>query len=133
MTYKMTIPGKLPGLNAYTEANRRNRFKGAKMKQEIEDYISWQIRMQLKGVVVEKPCVMRYKFFEADKRRDWDNVVSCAVKFTQDALVKSGVLKGDGQKWVTAWYPEYGISKEHPRIEVEIEEVDDGERTMGRA
>lgn len=126
MVYKFTIPGKLPGLNEYTEQNRRNRYKGAKLKSELEEFVMWQIKLQMNGVRITKPVVMRYTFVEPDRRRDWDNVVSVAVKVVQDALVRCGVLRGDSQKWVTAWYPEYGVSREFARIEVEIEEVGNG-------
>ena len=41
---KIVIPGTLPGLNEYTEANRKNRFAGAKMKKEIEQYLCAAIK-----------------------------------------------------------------------------------------
>lgn len=123
MIYKMIIPGKLPGLNEIVDENRRNMYKGARLKAETEEFIEWQIRLQLQGVRINGPVVMRYLFAEPDARRDWDNVVSGAVKVIQDALVKQGVLPNDGQKWVREWYPRYAIDKVDPRIEVEIEEV----------
>ena len=36
MTYRMTIKGRLDGLNDYTKANRTNQYKGAKAKAENE-------------------------------------------------------------------------------------------------
>ena len=41
----------------------------------------------------------------------------------QDALVKSGVLQGDGWKHIVGFSDEFYIDKENPRIEVEIREV----------
>lgn len=35
--YKFFIPGRLPGLNDYTAANRYNRYAGAKMKKDTEE------------------------------------------------------------------------------------------------
>ena len=32
MQYKLTIPGRLPGLNELIEAERANRYKGAQLK-----------------------------------------------------------------------------------------------------
>lgn len=36
MNYKFTIRGTLPGLNELIEAERRNRFIGAKLKKQYE-------------------------------------------------------------------------------------------------
>ena len=33
MQYKLTIPGRLPGLNELIEAERANRYKGAQLKK----------------------------------------------------------------------------------------------------
>ena len=123
MIYKFTIPGKLPSLNEYTGVNRKNRYAGAKLKAELMEFIAFHARAQLGGAEITRPVRMYYKFVEENKRRDWDNVVSVAVKVIQDTLVSCGVLRGDGQKWVTGFYPMYGVDKNCPRIEVVIEEV----------
>lgn len=36
MQYKLTIPGRLPGLNELIEAERSNRYKGAQLKKDAE-------------------------------------------------------------------------------------------------
>ena len=36
MQYKLTIPGRLPGLNELIEAERANRYKGAQLKKAAE-------------------------------------------------------------------------------------------------
>ena len=36
MQYKLTIPGRLPGLNELIEAERANRYKGAQLKKDAE-------------------------------------------------------------------------------------------------
>lgn len=89
MEYKFTIPGRLDGLNEYTAANRTNPHKGGHMKQKNEDGIIWQIRRQLPGIgTITAPVLIYYRFFEKDRRRDNDNILSCAAKFVQDSLKK---------------------------------------------
>ena len=60
MQYKLTIPGRLPGLNELIEAERANRYKGAQLKKDAERRICAEIRRQLHGVHIRRPVVMRY-------------------------------------------------------------------------
>ena len=59
MQYKLTIPGRLPGLNELIEAERANRYKGAQLKKDAERRICAEIRRQLHGVHIRRPVVMR--------------------------------------------------------------------------
>lgn len=125
MTYYFTILGRLDALNDYTAANRTNPYKGGRMKQENEDTVIWSIRQQLRGVHITKPVIIHYKFYEKNKRRDKDNILSCAMKFIQDSLVKCKVLKDDGWEEIANFTHEFYVDKENPRIEVTLEEIDE--------
>ena len=57
MQYKLTIPGRLPGLNELIEAERANRYKGAQLKKDAERRICAEIRRQLHGVHIRRPVV----------------------------------------------------------------------------
>lgn len=93
-----TIPQRLPGLNEVIAANRNSPYKGANLKRKTENDIMLYIR-QARLETVEDPCIVCMVFDEPNRRRDVDNVES-AKKFVLDALVKAGILHGDGQKWV---------------------------------
>lgn len=119
---KLIIKGRLPGLNEYIEAERRNRYKGAQMKREGEAMVGWAVK-QSKLQQICKPVLMRYRWFEPNRRRDKDNISGYGRKIIQDALVKMGVLKGDGWNYIEGFTDEFFVDKNDPRIEVEIEEV----------
>ena len=123
MEYKLIIDGRLDGLNEYTSANRTNPHKGGKMKQDNEDIIIWRIRQQLKNLKIESPVLIYYQFFEKDNRRDNDNILSSASKFTQDSLVKTKVLENDNKKCIHRFYFDTYIDAKNPRIEVTITEL----------
>nr|WP_308743236.1 hypothetical protein [uncultured Anaerocolumna sp.] len=123
MEYKLTILGRLDGLNEYTAANRTNPYKGGKMKQENEDTVIWQIRQQLRGVHITKPVIIYYRFFEPNSRRDNDNILSGATKFIQDSLVKTKILVDDNQKCIPKFYFDTFVDKKNPRIELTITEL----------
>lgn len=96
----------LPSLNTYTSAQRANKYQGAKFKGEVEEAIGWAIKQGLaKGTLspVTEPCEIFIEFYEATKRRDVDNIQS-AQKFILDAMVKCGILKDDGRKYVKQIY-----------------------------
>lgn len=51
--YKLTIPGLLPGLNEYVDAERgaKGKYKAAAMKKQAENVIGYMIKTQLRGVL----------------------------------------------------------------------------------
>jgi Holliday junction resolvase RusA-like endonuclease len=121
--YKFTIAGRMEGLNEYTAANRTNPHKGGKMKRKNEDAIIYAIRQQLRGVHIDKPVLIYYRFYEPNRRRDNDNILSCAAKFVQDSLKKAWIIKDDGQKYIPKFYFDTFVDAENPRIEVQITEL----------
>lgn len=118
---KFTIRGRLSGLNEYTKANRSNHHAGNKMKKDNEERILWAIR-QAKAAEVDKyPITLEIVWYEPNLRRDIDNVVF-AQKFILDAMVKSGIIKNDSQKFVKGISHIVLVDKVEPRVEVEIKE-----------
>jgi Holliday junction resolvase RusA-like endonuclease len=107
--YKFTINSKLPSLNDYIDACRRNKYKAAAFKKNTEDLIGYEIRNQLNGLKIKQPVIVGLHFIEENKRRDVDNVYS-AAKYVLDALVKAKVLLNDSPKYVEDVKPtiEYG-------------------------
>lgn len=123
MEYKLIIPGSLNNLNDYINSERTNRHKGAKMKRDNENIVSFAIKQCLWGVRIEKPVFMEFIWYEKNRRRDLDNISSFGRKVIQDALVYCGVLKDDGWKYVVGFSDRFEVDKENPRIEVKIKEL----------
>lgn len=116
----LTIPGRLPGLNEYTDANRRHAQKGATMKREAQEIVHWSILSQLRRHRFTGPVFLLFTFYEKDRRRDHDNVSSFARKVIQDALVEAGVLAGDGWGHVAGYLDRFEVDAKNPRIVVEF-------------
>lgn len=114
--YKINM--KLPSLNEYVNACRKNRFAGADMKRRIEAKIALFLQDM---PTYEKPVKIHFTWIEGNKRRDLDNVCF-AKKFILDAMVKNGKLKDDNRRHVTAFTDsfEYG---EETSVLLQIEEV----------
>lgn len=124
MFYEFVIKGRLDALNEYTQANRTNPYQGARMKQLNEELVMWSIRQQLRNVQIENPIIIHFKFYEPNRKRDKDNILSCGMKFVQDSLVKCRIIKNDGWKEIENFTHEFYVDKENPRIEVGLEEID---------
>lgn len=124
--YLLTIPGRLPNLNDYIDAERRNRQAAAKLKRETQNYIGWYIRKDLRGVHFKGPVAMQYTWVEKDERRDKDNI-AFAKKFIQDALVQMGVLRDDGWDEIAGFSDDFKVDKNKARVEVRIWEYVPGE------
>ena len=132
MTYKIVIPGQMPNLNDYLSAERqkfktytgKTNTKGNELKQKWTDYTIIYIRKSVRGLKIEKPVKLHYKFYEPNMKRDMDNVASFAMKIIQDSLVKAKVLKNDGWRWIKGFECEFAVDAESSRIEITITEVD---------
>lgn len=120
---KFTIWGQLPGLNEFIDANRRNYHAGAKLKKEAQFLVVTAARKGLKRWRPSGPVWMTYRWYEPNQRRDKDNISAGGRKIIQDALVEAGVLQNDGWREIRGFTDEFYIDKNEPRIEVEIEEV----------
>lgn len=113
----------MPGLNEYTSANRKNPYLGAKMKKDWQRVVEWEIKKQLRNVRIQKAVEMEYFWYEANKRRDHDNVSGFGHKVIQDALVQTGVLLNDGWDNVHKYTDVFILDKKNPRIEIVIKEI----------
>lgn len=86
----------LTDLNTYINAERRNRFLGAKIKKEMTDLVAWYFKME------HFPKMNRIIRFELtwthkNKKKDFDGV-EFSQKFIRDGMIKAGVIENDG--WV---------------------------------
>lgn len=120
--YRFTIYGRLDGLNTVIDANRRNKYSGAKIKAQNDEICRSYIPKTLRGIQLSYPVIVTIDWYEKDRRRDLDNIYS-GKKFILDALVECGVLQGDGQKWVTGLVDRIHTDRKNPRIEVSIMEA----------
>lgn len=116
----LTIKGRLPGLNEYTDACRTNAAKGHRMKQDAQELVMWHILTQIRGLQFKKPVFLLFTFYEPNRMRDRDNVSSFARKVIQDALVRCNVLHDDGWDYVAGHFDQFGVDKDNPRIVVEF-------------
>lgn len=123
MIYKFEIKRRLPSFNDYINECRKNRYAGAKMKQEIEYEIWLYIMQQLKGVIIEKPVFITFTWIEENGKRDLDNICF-AKKFILDALQKTEVISNDNKKHVTGFIDKFEYAKES-KVIVELEEIED--------
>lgn len=117
--YRVEIPLKLPSLNTYIDACRRNRYAGANMKHKYQKEIGFYLR---KLPRFEKPVKIHFTWIEKNKRRDLDNI-SWNKKFILDAMVECNILKDDNRKLVTGFTDEFAYGSDY-MVVLEIEEVE---------
>ena len=119
---RLVIYGRLPGLNEYIDAERKSRYKAAKLKSDAEQLVMAYARRDLRKWRAHGAVYMRYTWYERDRRRDKDNVSGYGRKVIQDALVRAKILKNDGWNDIIGFEDIFYIDKKNPRIVVEIEE-----------
>ena len=101
--YRAVIEVKVPSLNEYIEACRRNKYAAANMKKYTEAEIITYLR---RLPTFDKPVYIHFRWIEKNKRRDCDNIAA-GKKFILDAMVKAGILKDDGRKYVKGFTDEF--------------------------
>lgn len=121
MRQTFEVPGRLPGMNEYTSANRSNAQAGGRMKSETEEAIMWAAKVAGLKPMAGK-VYARFIWVEPNMRRDLDNI-AFAKKFVFDALQKMGVIKNDNWSGVTGFSDTFRLNKANPRVIVELEEI----------
>ena len=120
MTQILTIPDSLPGMNEIIRllSGRKGRYVYNTRKKGIEGGICLLAKMQgLKAVI--GAYTVEFHWHEKNRRRDFDNIV-CGRKFILDALVSSGILPQDSQKYLKGFRDFPYIDRVNPRIEVVV-------------
>jgi len=120
MQYHLTIPGKQPNLNDWISRMNVNKFRGAAMKKDAQQYMIVYIKKQLRGIVITNPVKIHYVFYEPDKKRDKSNVASFFVKVFEDALQECKILQNDSWKYIESYSHEFYVDAKNPRIEITI-------------
>jgi len=118
------IPRLLPGLNeiiAAAKVRKGSYSRYAELKSEVETEICLYIREQRLSLF-ECPVWLNFTWIEPNKRRDKDNVAAGGRKFILDSLVRDGVIRSDGWRYVVGWIDRFEIQKTKPGVFVEIKE-----------
>lgn len=82
------------------------------------------IRRDLKGIKLKTPIRCTYYIYAADKRHDRGNLYSATEKSFLDALQSCKVLANDSWDMCLDGVFHTELSRDNPRIEVIIEEVE---------
>lgn len=126
MRQEFTIPGRLDGLNEYTNACRSHWSKGRAMKRENQDVVLWAIkaaRLAPMGRVN-----IHYTWYEKpDKKngsvRDKDNISNFGRKVINDALQEAGIIPNDDWAYIGNLSEDFFLASGEPRIVVTLEEA----------
>lgn len=116
---KFTIPGELTDLNTYVNAERSNKYAGAKIKENNTNVCTLYAK---RLPTITEQVEINITWYCESQKKDPDNI-SFGKKFLIDGLVKAGVLKNDGWKQIKGFTDKFVLDRNNPRIEVEIMEV----------
>lgn len=86
----------LVDLNTYINGERRNRFIGAKIKQDMTNVVAKECQLQKLPRMKQITDFMLF-WEHKNRKKDFDNV-EFGVKWIKDGMVKAGVIANDGWK-----------------------------------
>lgn len=134
MTYRVVIskPNKqfpLKGLNELLASmywNPRLKKFQNEVKAENDKQCRIAIQKYLRGVVIDKPIVCHFHVYAKNKMHDRGNINSALEKSFMDALQQKKIIKNDTFNLVydSTFFTE--LCRDNPRIEVEIEVIEQG-------
>jgi len=109
------IPGQLMDLNTFINANRSNRYAGARIKNEETERVAWCAKQQVSWKI-KLPVFIDIDWYCPNTRKDLDNI-AFAKKFIFDGLVMAGVLPNDGWKEISGFSDHFVVHK-YPKVVV---------------
>ena len=120
------VPGPLPGMNELIAAAKGSRGRGvaySRLKKQWTDVVVGLAQSQ-KVPAFPGRVVIEWTWHERDRRRDPDNVAAGGRKLVLDGLVKAGVLKGDGWRYIQSWTDRFHVEELRPGVELSIHRYD---------
>lgn len=112
----------MPSLNEYVNTERGNRYGGAGLKRNNTQLCAVYCRAAMnQGFKFDNPSVVHCTWYMKNKRKDPDNI-AFAIKFILDGMMKVGLIKNDNWEMIKGLKHDFVVDKEHPRVEIELEE-----------
>lgn len=128
---RITFPGEFTTLNEFIAAINLNRYAGNEVKRSETDRVAIECRNSKLPPIRNYPVMIWIHWRRKDKRQDPDNV-SFAIKFILDGMIQSGILEGDGWKYISRIEHTFSVDKLDPCVILEIREPSaDGPRWTG--
>ena len=139
-SYDSGEPAGMDGLNEIIDANRRNKYVGARLEQEDVLWCAWYIRMAMVKAgwkpldsATACECAVHMKIVEPNCRRDVPNVYAGTAKYTLDACTArhqsgSGAIYDDSVRWLKAFSQEIEVDPERPGIDLTITRLDSNDK-----
>ena len=88
-------------LNPYINAERTNKYMGAKIKKEETERVMWECKAQ-KLKPIKGEVKLAFYWYVKSKRRDADNI-AFGHKWILDGLVRTGIIENDNLKIVVGF------------------------------
>lgn len=120
-TQTVKIDEKLPSLNQYIDACRRNYHAGGVFKKNTDRVCAIYI-LAAKIKPVKNPVMIEFEWHEENQKRDLDNVAGYGHKTILDALVNCNIIKDDSPKYVKGFTDKF-VKDKKAFVIVTIKEV----------
>lgn len=119
----LIVPGELPTMNEIVKVSKAHYGAYANMKRKYTNLVAGHA----KGMPVIQRANLCITWYCKSRRKDPDNI-STGIKFLLDGLVTAGVLENDGWAQIGEILHTFEIDKKNPRVEVEINAVEEEQK-----
>ena len=106
-------------LNEYINAERTNKFKAAKIKQQQTNSVAY-LAMEQKFKLPDNKHDVIFTWYKPNNRQDHDNICF-AKKFLMDGLIKAKALKDDNPRYIGNFHDIFVLDKTRNYISCMVE------------
>lgn len=114
---KIILQGSYTDFNTYSDAERANKHKAAKIKEDESERVWLECLSQKVQPITEYPVHIHFDWYCANKKIDPDNIAA-AKKFILDGLQYAKIMENDGWKQIKGFSDDFHIDKQNPRVEL---------------
>lgn len=119
-SFKIIIPGELPGMNEIIKASKSHYHAYNNMKRKHTENIAWLAKATKKKY---EKIDLEITWICKNRRKDKDNIMAGGTKFILDGLVEGGMIANDGWRHIGDIDHKFKVDRDNPRIEVRITDV----------
>jgi hypothetical protein len=114
---RFTFLTRLPTLNEYIEAERANKFAGAKLKERYTTDLAYEAISQRQGKVSTDQYDLIINWTVPNNKTDSDNTF-WGCKLILDSLIIANIIKSDGRKHIRNIY--HNIRTVRGKYQIEV-------------
>ena len=123
MELTLKFKGRFPSIDEYNNRKQESSFAAHNLKRKYQTIVLCEA-LGKGHYHFDTPVFISCRFYEKNKKRNFDAVSSFVHKITQAALVEAKVIHDTGWGYVAGFKDEFFVDHKNPHVEIRITEAE---------